>query len=91
MFTEYQIKFKSLEYRARKIIDSEFEIPKIRNLILKEACMTVRKCIENTTCSNFIMNNHAIATRNNGFFLEVTKSKAVDSKKFVLFFWSETL
>ena len=30
-------KFKSLENRARSIVNSECEIPKIRNLILKEA------------------------------------------------------
>ena len=83
---KYQLdRFKSLENRSRKIIGEQYEVSEIRNQIIMEACLTVRKCLDGSLCSNFRnyfeVNKHHIGTRNNGLSLRLPKVKLSVAKQ----------
>jgi hypothetical protein len=84
-FTATQLKqLESLEARASMIIQDQ-SLPKIVNLIRKQACVVVKKILENECCSNlegyFELIDHSIKTRNNGFLLRIPKTRLEFGKK----------
>ena len=72
-----QNKFGYLERRAREIIGQP--VPKIINVIKKEAIMIVKRSLEKKICKNFEnyfeIKSHGIATRNNGYLITLPKFK----------------
>ena len=74
-----QNKIKSIERRAHSIISSDKPLPCIYDQIKKEACKTVRKCLDGDCCNTFKhyfkIRSGSIQTRNNGFMVELPKVK----------------
>ena len=75
-------KLESLHRRATEIINSNVSSKKIKSpseVIKVKALKTVRKCLDGSTCSNFIdyfqVVNHHKNTRNNGLLLKVPRLK----------------
>ena len=72
-----QKQVKSLERRAKRIIGKTF--PSIVNSIRKEALGLVAKSLNDDSCSNFNgyfkVKRHLKATRNNGYLVELPKTR----------------
>ena len=66
---------KSLERRASMV--TRVNVPSVFNLINREACCFVKKCLIGDVCENFkdyfVVNQHRQNTRNGGFLLKVPK------------------
>ena len=77
----------SIHQRAIRIIHSPstVHITSIINVIHKNACKTVRKCIDKNICENFhkyfIINNHSKCTRNQSALLKLPKVKLEFAKR----------
>ena len=88
--TETQLsKLKSIEVRGIRIItggkeSSKILIPNTMNIIKKNACMPVRKCLCQETCENlhdyFEVSNHRFNTKNNGCLLKIPNVKLEATK-----------
>lgn len=82
-------KLKSLDARAKKIINMKTVIPTIENFADRERCLLVRKCITNQMSEEF--NNyftvfeHKIRTRNNELSIKLPKVKLEIAKKSFFF------
>ena len=79
-FTRTQLeKLGSIERRAKEIIGSEINMPHLRKLMKRRACMTVRKCLGNDICSNFCgyfqVNDHDKGTRNKAILVRLPRVK----------------
>ena len=76
--------FASLKNRVANIVQEQ-SLPKIVNLIRKQACVTIKKILVNECCSNlggyFQLIDHVIQTRNNGFLLRLPKTRLEFGKK----------
>ena len=66
---------KSLERRATTV--TGVKVPSVLNLVNREACCLVKKCLIGDVCENFndyfVVNQHRQNTRNGGFLLKVPK------------------
>lgn len=78
-----QARLHSLERRVSTI--TRKRVPSIENLIKRQCCKTVKKCLENDTCYNmshyFQLNQHVIDTRNNGMSVKLPSYKLEFGKK----------
>ena len=89
--TETQLsKLKLIEARGIRIItggkeSSKILIPFTMNIIKKNECMLVRKCLCQETCENlhdyFEISNHRFNTRNNGCLLKIPNVKLETTTK----------
>ena len=70
-------RLKSLQCRASVIVGQE--VPSVTQVIYREACILVRKCIAGDVCSNFTdyftVNKHSQRTRNSGYLLKMPRVK----------------
>ena len=78
-------KLSSIEKRASKIISTNATLPKIHQLIKKDACLQVRKCLNHDVCNNFRnyfkLLTHNNNTRNNKLLLRIPRVKLTFAKK----------
>ena len=77
-------KYKSIERRAMTVVGDGKNL-NIENMIRKESCLGVRKCLENKTCSNFqqyfAMNRHCKSTRNQNVLVRLPRVKLEIARK----------
>ena len=75
--TTQKNRLKSLERRATVIVGKE--VQSVINVINREACSLVRKCLEKNVCSNYLnyftINKHSRNTRNSGILLKLPRVK----------------
>ena len=75
--TDTQVsKLCSIERRAKDIIKSRtYKTKSIENIMKKQACILVKKCLSKNVCENFFdyftLNMHRKNTRNNGLLLKL--------------------
>ena len=84
-FTATQLKqLDSLKNRVANIVQEQ-SLPKIVNLIRKQAYVTIKTILVNECCSNlegyFQLIDHVTQTRNNGFLLRLPKTRLEFGKK----------
>ena len=68
---------KSLQCRASVIVGHE--VPSVIQVVHREACILIRKCLAGNVCSNFndyfTVNKHSQHTRNSGYLLKMPRVK----------------
>ena len=76
-------RLQSLERRISSIAGRS--VPSTINLIKKQNCVAVKRCLENNTCYNytkyFQINEHNINTRNNNIMIKLPRYKLEYGKK----------
>ena len=85
--TTQKNRLKSLERRATVIVGKE--VQSVINVINREACSLVRKCLEKNVCSNYLnyftINKHSQNTRNSGILLKLPRVKLEIGKSSFMF------
>ena len=68
---------KSLQRRASVIVGHE--VPSVIQVIHRETCVLIRKCLASDVCSNFndyfTVNKHSQRTKNSGYLLKMPRVK----------------
>ena len=83
-------KMESIERRVRNMTSSsEKLVPSIVKRLHKQACKTVRQCLDKQICTNFHeyfrLNEHNRNTRNMGFLVNIPKVKLEICQAIILF------
>ena len=85
--TTQKNRLKSLERRATVIIGKE--VQSVINIINREACSFIRKCLDENVCSNYLnyftINKHSRNTRNSGHLLKLPRVKLEIGKSSFMF------